>query len=196
MPLFEKALEQQARLPASANLVRILSRMSGHMRGEGAYTRAVGSGCNAPSRSAPVCASPSCFVRSCRCGPWTSSSPEIGPSADATTREAAAVDIGTAVPDLVWEGVLRIHMLLHTGGRLEEFRAVAEPALDLIRSEEIESFPASLLQSNFVQALVRAGLVTEAARLIDPMDRRPHLERGPLAAVHRARTAGHAAWCT
>src|SRR4029079_17639813 len=130
-----------------------LSRMSGHLRGAGAYARAA----ELVRRAVEVSASldePLLLRAQLRLREFDETVAGDRDKATRTAREVEAVDIGAAQPDLVWEGVLRTDILLLTGGTLEEFRAVAEPAFELIRSEEIETYPACLLRSNFVQALV------------------------------------------
>ena len=169
MPLFEKALEQQTRLPPSANLVRILSRMSGRLRGAGRLRRAQRS---CVRRAVEVSASldePLLLRAQLRLREFDETVAGDRDKATRTAREVEAVDIGAAQPDLVWEGVLRTDILLLTGGTLEDSARLPNLRSSSSDPEEIETYPACLLRSNFVQALVHVGRVAEAARLIDPL---------------------------
>src|SRR5262249_40565620 len=105
-------------------------------------------------------------------------------AAAATIGEVEALDSDGSHPDPVWVGVLRTDMLLLTEGSLSEFRTVAESAMEFIRTEELESFSALVLHSNLAQALVHAGLVSEAAGLIDPVtaDGTLRIDRWPVFA--------------
>jgi tetratricopeptide (TPR) repeat protein len=88
-------------------------------------------------------------------------------------------------------GVIRTDILLRSGGSAEDVEAAGEPGLAAATSSGIDNFQAVLLRSNISEALTRAGFVSRAAVLIDPVTEVPfdhgrwpvHLERANLDAI-------------
>ena len=96
-------------------------------------------------------------------------------------------------------GVIWTDILLRSGGSAEEIEAAGEPALAVAAASGIDNWHAIMLRSNISEALTRAGFVSRAAALIDPVtelpfdtDRWPiHLERANLDALRGRLDAAH-----
>ena len=108
-----------------------------------------------------------------------------------TANEARAlVAAGSDPLGEMWIGVVHTDILLRSGGSAEEVEAAGRPGLAVAAMSGIDNYNAILLRSNISEALTRAGLVSRAAALIDPVTDVPfdlerfaiHLERANLDA--------------
>ncbi|WP_344042268.1 hypothetical protein [Nocardioides panacihumi] len=97
-------------------------------------------------------------------------------------------------------GVYVTDMLFRAGASAQKVEAAGARGLEAAATAGIESWQANLIRDNISQALIRAGLISRAATLIDPVTEGPydvghwplHLERAHLDALRGLHAAARA----